>query len=148
MDIRQRTHSSDTEDLAFEYASVVQVRFARPTDQLEAIVAFYRDGLGLEQIGEFRDHDGYDGVMLGLPAKTYHLEFTQRAGGSPCPAPTADNLLVLYIPDGAQMLGLRERLARLGHAPVAPENPYWLQNSVTYEDPDGWRVVLCNAAGI
>ncbi|WP_425293855.1 hypothetical protein [Microvirga pakistanensis] len=29
-----------------------------------------------------------------------------------------------------------------------PENPYWLGQSVTFEDPDGWRVVLCQTPGI
>ncbi|ESU32015.1 hypothetical protein G3A_13635 [Bacillus sp. 17376] len=28
---------------------------------------FCRDGLGLEVVGGFEKHDGYDGVMLGLP---------------------------------------------------------------------------------
>jgi catechol 2,3-dioxygenase-like lactoylglutathione lyase family enzyme len=148
MGIWQRTHSSDTQDLAFEYAWVAQVRFARPTQQLDAVIAFYHDGLGLNKLGEFRDHDGYDGVMLGLPGKTYHLEFTRHAAGRPCRAPSADNLLVLYVPDEAQVRAMRERLEGSGHAPVEPENPYWKQNGVTYEDPDGWRVVLCHSPGI
>jgi len=25
------------------------------------------------------------------------------------------------------------------------ENPYWDVNGVTFEDPDGWRIVLQNA---
>jgi hypothetical protein len=43
-------------------AMVSAVRVARHTERLDEIVAFYRDGLGLEEIGGFRDHDGYDGV--------------------------------------------------------------------------------------
>ena len=31
---------------------VVQVRVARPTDRLDEVVRFYRDGLGLEPIGD------------------------------------------------------------------------------------------------
>ncbi len=143
-----QAHQSDSEDLRFEYAWVAQVRFARPTTRLDAVLAFYRDGLGLRKLGEFRDHDGYDGVMLGLPGKTYHLEFTQHASGAPCPPPSTDSLLVLYIPDRTQLLAIRERLEGLGHLPIAPENPYWLKDAVTYEDPDGWRVVLCNTGGI
>src|SRR6266850_4793940 len=88
--------------LAFGGASVVQVRVARPTRQLEKVVAFYRDGLGLREIDRFQGHNGYDGVMLGLPGRTYHLEFTQHAEDGPCPAPSDDNLLVLYIPDAAE----------------------------------------------
>lgn len=127
---------------------VAQVRIARPTDKLEALAAFYRDGLGLAELYRFTDHGGYDGVMFGLPGRAYHLEFTQRHAGSPCPAPSRDNLLVLYIPDARHLASLRDRMIRSGHEPVAPENPYWVDKGLTFEDPDGWRVVLCGARGI
>ena len=127
---------------------VAQVRIARPTDRLAEVVAFYRDGVGLPQLLAFENHAGYDGVMLGLPGKTYHLEFTQHAHGSPCPAPSKDNLLVLYFPDDADLARVERRLQAMGRAPVPPENPYWLGKSVTYEDPDGWRVVLVRGRGI
>jgi catechol 2,3-dioxygenase-like lactoylglutathione lyase family enzyme len=132
----------------FDGIAVAQVRIARPTDQLEEAVRFYREGLGLPELFRFADHDGYDGVMIGLPGRTYHLEFTHNRRGSPCPAPSRDNLLVLYIPDAKQLAFVRDRLERLGHRPVAPENPYWRGKSVTFEDPDGWRVVLCETSGI
>jgi catechol 2,3-dioxygenase-like lactoylglutathione lyase family enzyme len=127
---------------------VVQVRIARPTDKLEEVVAFYRDGLGLPMIGSFEGHAGYDGVMIGLPGRGYHLEFTRQEAGSPGTAPSRDNLLVLYIPDAEQVERLRARLERLGYPPVGPENPYWLDKSVTFEDPDGWRLVLSRTGGI
>lgn len=76
-----------------------QVRVARPTGRLEEVVAFYRDGLGLTVVGEFRGHAGYDGVMLGLPGLDYHLEFTRHEDGGPCPAPSRDNPLVFYFED-------------------------------------------------
>jgi catechol 2,3-dioxygenase-like lactoylglutathione lyase family enzyme len=126
----------------------VQVRIARPTDRLEEVVGFYRDALGLPQVGNFEGHDGYDGVMIGLPGRDYHLEFTRHAAGSPCPAPTRDNLLVLYIEDAAALGRTLDKLAALGHAPVEPENPYWAARGHTFEDPDGWRVVLMNTPGI
>lgn len=127
---------------------VVQVRIARPTDRLEAVVAFYRDGIGLPVIASFSGHAGYDGVMLGLPNAGYHLEFTRHAHGSPCPAPTADNLLVLYIPDPAAIAMIAARLAAMGYPAVPPENPYWQERGVTVADPDGWRVVLMNTRGL
>lgn len=127
---------------------VAQVRVARPTDKLEQVVNFYRDALGLIQIGSFEGHAGYDGVMLGLPGRGYHLEFTRHAEGSPCPAPSKDNLLVLYVEDARAVEKVVERLKAHGHAPVPPENPYWAERGVTFEDPDGWRVVLMNTRGI
>jgi catechol 2,3-dioxygenase-like lactoylglutathione lyase family enzyme len=47
-------------DLGFAH-----LRVARPTDDLAAVVRFYHDGLGLDVLFEFQDHDGFDGVMLG-----------------------------------------------------------------------------------
>ena len=127
---------------------VAQVRVARPTDKLKEVVRFYRDGIGLPSLGSFEGHAGYSGVMLGLPGRDYHLEFTQHDEDSPCPAPTKDNLLVLYIPDQEAVDRIVNRLAAMGHGRVPPENPYWEQKGVTIEDPDGWRVVLMNTGGI
>ncbi len=122
---------------------VVAVRVARPTDRLEAVVAFYRDGLGLPVIDSFEGHAGYSGVMLGLPGTSYHLEFTHHEAGSDCPAPSKDNLLVLYLSERTAIERLVDRLRTRGYPGVPPENPYWsLERSVTIEDPDGWRVVL------
>ena len=132
----------------FGDVAVAQVRIARPTDRLDSVVRFYRDGLGLPELYRFTDHDGYDGVMLGLPGRSYHLEFTHHRDGSPCPAPSLDNLLVLYIPESSDFERMRYRLTALGIEPIAPENPYWLDKSLTFEDPDGWRVVLCRTSGI
>jgi catechol 2,3-dioxygenase-like lactoylglutathione lyase family enzyme len=122
-------------------ADVTAVRFARPTDRLPDVLRFYEDGLGLERIDSFEDHAGYSGVMLGLPGEEVHLELTTHAEGSPCPAPTRDNLLVLYLTSRAAIAGVEERMRALGHEPVEAENPYW-NDDLTFEDPDGWRVVL------
>ena len=122
---------------------VRNVRFARPTDQLDEVVRFYREGLGLPELDRFAGHAGYRGVLLGLPGMQYHLEFTQHDQGSPGPAPSRDNLLVLYFDDLTHVEQVASRLATLGHLPVEAENPYWTENgAVTIEDPDHWRVVL------
>jgi ribosomal protein S18 acetylase RimI-like enzyme len=114
------------------------LRIARHTARLDELVAFYRDGLGLAEIGGFRDHDGYDGVFLELPGTAAHLELT--AGGEHgAPTPHPESLLVLYLGDEDAVKGL---LGRLGVQAVAPANPYWAEHGVTVEDPDGFRVVL------
>jgi catechol 2,3-dioxygenase-like lactoylglutathione lyase family enzyme len=122
------------------------LRVARPTDDLAAVVEFYRDGLGLEVLYEFRDHDGFDGVMLGGQGAAYHLEFTRKAGHRAGRAPTEDNLLVFYLPDGVDWRAAVTRLEEAGHQPVRAFNPYWDRQGRTFEDPDGYRVVLQNAA--
>ncbi len=126
----------------------VQLRIARPTNQLAEISKFYGEGLGLKRVGGFQNHDGYDGIMFGLPNVEYHLEFTQHIDGSPCPAPTKDNLLVFYIPHKAEIDLVKNRLNHMGYIEVVPENPYWLGKSITFEDPDGWRIVLMNTEGL
>jgi catechol 2,3-dioxygenase-like lactoylglutathione lyase family enzyme len=122
------------------------LRVARPTDELEGVVAFYRDGLGFTVLGEFRNHDGFDGVMLGHAGAGYHLEFTRKQGHKAGRAPTEDHLLVFYLPDGDQWRRAVDRLTGLGYHPVKAFNPYWDRKGVTFEDPDGYRVVLQNAA--
>ena len=132
-----------------EHLPVVQVRIARPTRRLRELVKFYCEGLGLEVINSFAGHAGYTGVMIGLPGRNYHLEFTEHEDSlSDYPPPSADNLLVFYIPERAAVESTAARLAAMGYAAVAPENPYWEGHGVTIEDPDGWRVVLMNTAGI
>ena len=126
----------------------VQFRIARPTDKLDEVVRFYRDGLGLEVIGSFENHARYSGVMLGMPGREYHLEFTTHTEASPALAPTKDNLLVFYIPEADAIRSLAERLNGMGYFEVEPENPYWKEKGKTFEDPDGWRVVLMNTSGI
>src|SRR4029450_414401 len=64
----------------------MQLRVARHTERLDAVVGFYRDGIGLPEIGGFRDHDGYDGVFLAVPGGGAHLEVTAGGGhGAPTP---------------------------------------------------------------
>ncbi|MGN7359535.1 VOC family protein [Paenibacillus sp. SAF-054] len=126
----------------------VQFRAARPTHQLERIREFYGKGLELPEIGSFQNHQGYDGVMFGMPDQAYHLEFTQHEHGAPVPPPSADNLLVFYIPDKNARDEIASRLHRMGYPAVPSENPYWDVNGITICDPDGWRIVLQNTAGI
>jgi catechol 2,3-dioxygenase-like lactoylglutathione lyase family enzyme len=121
-------------------------RVARPTDDLDAVLRFYRDGVGMEVIASFQDHAGFDGVMLGLPGADYHLEFTHHRGHLVGRAPTQDNLLIFYIPDAAAWHAAVERVRGHGYLPVPSYNPYWDERGATFEDPDGYRVVFQNAA--
>jgi catechol 2,3-dioxygenase-like lactoylglutathione lyase family enzyme len=121
------------------------LRVARPTDDLEPLLRFYRDGLGLEELYRFAGHDGFDGVMLGHPKAPWHLEFTRANGHAAGRAPTEDNLLVLYLPERAEWEEATRRMRAAGFDPVAALNPYWDQQGATFEDPDGYRVVLQNA---
>jgi len=125
--------------------ATTKLRVARPTDDLEAITRFYRDGLGLTELYRFQDHDGFDGVMLGAPGAPYHLEFTKAHGHSAGRAPTLDNLLVFYLPSESEWNEAVARMVNAGYEQVRSFNPFWDRLGVTFEDPDGYRVVLQHA---
>jgi len=99
---------------------------------------FYRDGLGLPQLGGFEGHDGYDGVFLDLPGTGAHLELT-AGGDQGAPEPHPESLLVLYL-GGEDVVAAAVERTRA--APIEPANPYWAANGVTIADPDGFRIVL------
>ena len=122
-------------------AGAAVLRFARPTDRLDEVITFYRDGLGLAELGRFEGHSGYDGVMLGLPGSDVHLEFTSHADGSACPAPSADNLLVLYV-ESEQAAELASGGSQTWGTRMSSPRTVWDGRSITIADPDGWRVVL------
>lgn len=121
----------------------IRVRMARQTDQLEALKRFYCDGLGLEVIGSFTGHAGYDGLIVGLPGKAYQLEFVHHHDGSPGQSPNKENLLVFYVEDRTAVQRTADKLTAMGYPAVPSENPWWDEhNAITIEDPDGYRVVL------
>ena len=125
---------------------LVHLRVARPSDDLGPLLRFYRDGLGLTVLAQFTDHDGFDGVMLGDEAGAFHLEFTRKPGHPAGRAPGPENLLVFYLPNADDWKAAVTRLQDTGYQPVEPFNPYWGRLGRTFEDPDGYRVVLQKAA--
>lgn len=118
------------------------LRVARPTDNIDALLPFYRDGLGLSVLGHFEDHAGFDGVMLGRPGAPYHFEFTHQRGHEVGRAPTQDNLVVLYLPERDDWEAAVSRMRRAGFEAVPSYNPYWDSMGATFEDADGYRVVI------
>lgn len=122
------------------------LRIARPTPSISAIFPFYVDGLGFEVISSFTGHEGFDGIMLGHPELPYHLEFTKQEGHNLGRCPTKDNLLVFYLPGRESWESAVARIEKAGFEAVKSWNPYWDQDGKgkTFEDPDGWRVVLWN----
>ena len=122
------------------------LRVARPTDNLQVIAKMYGQGLGLQVLAHFEDHAGFDGIMLGNAEMPYHFEFTHHRGHSVGKAPTQDNLLVFYIPDTDEWKDRSQQMLNAGFKQVPSYNPYWDTSGRTFEDVDGYRVVLQNAA--
>ena len=122
------------------------LRIARPTEDLERIAAMYAAGLGMRELGRFHDHGGFDGIMVGAPDGPYHLEFTREHGAPSPPRTTPEHLLVFYVADRAAWESRCAAMERSGFTPVASHNPYWESHGRTYEDPEGYRIVIQNAA--
>ena len=123
-----------------------KLRVARATDDIAALIPFYRDGLGFDVLHRFDSHENFDGIMFGNAAAPYHLEFTCAQGHVAGRAPTLDNLLVFYLPDRSEWLAAVCRMETAGFAAVPAFNSYWDRSGKTFEDADGYRVVLYNEA--
>jgi prolyl oligopeptidase len=121
------------------------MRVARPTDNLDEISKMYQLGLDLNVLGQFENHDGFDGMILGHSKYPYHLEFTHHRGTKVGGAPTSDNLLIFYVEDVSEWKKACGKMAYAGFMVVPSYNPYWDKAGKTFEDIDGYRVVLQNA---
>ena len=122
----------------------MKVRFARPTDNLERIARMYMEGWGLTMLAHFEDHDGFNGAVLGIEGHQWHLEFTQHPDIAAGRAPTEEHLLALYLPDADDWEARCTTMATAGFTQVRSNNAYWDVAGRTFEDADGYRVVLQN----
>ncbi|MCB9247664.1 MAG: VOC family protein [Ignavibacteriales bacterium] len=122
----------------------IKLRIARPTDNLETLSKMYEKGLGLEVLAKFENHENFDGIILGHPNIDYHIEFTHHKGTKVGKAPTMDNLLVFYFEDKIEWQAKCVQMSSAGFLVVKSYNPYWDRNGKTFEDIDGYRVVLQN----
>jgi catechol 2,3-dioxygenase-like lactoylglutathione lyase family enzyme len=118
----------------------MQIRIARPTRHLGRAAAFYRL-LGLPVITSFEDHDGYSGVVFGLPDASRQLELVRHR--DEIPAPTSEDQLALYLGSANAVARAAEHLRTAGFEPQAAANPYWQRNgAVCFVDPDGYWLIL------
>ena len=104
----------------------VHLRIARSSGDLVAAERFYVDGLGFEVLQ--RGHGTSTGernlLMVGLPSAAWHLELIHDTARAVDPARITC-------------------IERAGGKRVPAHNPWWDQIGVTIEDPDGYRLVLC-----
>lgn len=122
-----------------------QIRIARPTRELAATVSFYADAAGFPVLASFDDHDGYSGVIFGLPDAARQLELVFRDGVAPTPSP--EDQLVVYLGSAELVAETAGRIRAAGFEPGASPNPYWARTgAVCFVDPDGYWLVLAPAA--
>lgn len=121
----------------------MKFRIARHTNNLEPLINFYTNYLGLELLGEFKNHSSYDGIFLGKKDLDWHLEFTMSSE-KVNHIFDEDDLLVFYANDQEDFLKIIDRFKENNIQEVKPKNPYWEQNGKMYLDPDGYRIVISN----
>jgi len=124
----------------------VVMRVARACGDIETMQAQYAQGLGFEVLSAWRDHEGFDGAVLGHPHAPYHLEFIHDRHAPPPPPPHEEQLLAFYLADPAQWQRCCEAMAAAGFVAVRNGNPYWERNGRTFMDAEGGRVVLNRGA--
>lgn len=122
------------------------LRVARACAHLERIATQYREGLGLAELGRFADHQGFDGVILGISQGPWHLEFVHVQGETPPPPPHPEQALVLYLPEQQEWSDRVATMERAGFVPVPSANPYWDRVGRSYLDIEGGRVIVQQAA--
>lgn len=136
-DLQPGSRAADAGGLPVEW-----VQIERPTDRLEEMVRFYRDGLGMVEIAHDDGLAGSEDVMLGLPGRGCELIFTPKAPDVPGPAPGGGCRLFLRLSDAGAVDRAAGRLEELGYAPELPGDNGPAAGGVTVADPDGWRIVL------
>jgi hypothetical protein len=122
------------------------MRVARPVRKVARIVAFSVGILGLDHLGGFTGHDGYEGRSSAHPGQT---------GTSSSPATSvATRFRAQPKRTSWSSMSRRNRSGRLptgwpitGTGPLTQENPYWAgAGASVHRDPDGYLVVLCPLA--
>ncbi|MBF4691631.1 VOC family protein [Fusibacter ferrireducens] len=119
----------------------MNVRFARHAKALEPLLHFYCNLLGLKVISEFKDHNGYTGVILSCDHCNWEIEFTISSN---CPNHKADedDLIVFKYDDKVQYGLVLERLRKEKYLEFAPKNPFWEDNGKLFRDPEGYGIVI------
>lgn len=120
-------------------------RFARHTNNLEKIKSFYIDILGLELIGGFENHNGYDGIFIGKPNENWHLEFTKSKKIITFNF-NDDDILVFYPSSKLEFELIIKKLETHKIEFIEAKNPYWNDPEISggkmIHDPDGYKIVI------
>ena len=119
----------------------MKFRYARHTNNLDTLIDFYQNIIGLEKLGGFKDHNGYDGVFLGFPDQDWHMEFTYSADKANH-HPDRDDLIVFYLDSEEEIQAIIDRAKQADILPTTSQNPYWNENGIELTDPDRFGVIL------
>ncbi|MDP5001875.1 MAG: VOC family protein [Flavobacterium sp.] len=116
-------------------------RFARHTNDLEQIKSFYIDILGFELLGDFENHNDYDGIFIGKSNENWHLEFTKSEEVVHFDF-NEDDILVFYPNNKIEFDFIMNKIQSKKIEFVEAKNPYWNENGKMILDPDGYRIII------
>jgi len=111
---------------------------------MNRIERFYTEVLGLDKLGSFEKHDGYDGIFLGKEGFGWHLEFTTSMV-EPDHYFDEDDILIFYPPSRDSFNVLLQNIHRHQVEILTAKNPYWNANGVLISDPDGCHVIISDS---
>ena len=118
-------------------------RIARHTNNLKPIIDFYIQVLGLTILGNFENHDNYDGVFLGKEGLDWHLEFTTSTEKAKHQS-DEDDMLIFYPNTQQEYNAIITNIKQNNIAILKAKNPYWNKYGVMIKDPDGYNMVISN----
>ena len=121
----------------------MKFRLARHTNRLKQLVDFYVNIIGLDFLGEFKNHSGYDGVFIGKKNLGWYLEFTQTSELVDHKF-DEDDILVFYPETQFEYNSILDKITNNKVIISIAKNPYWQVNGITINDPDGHSVVITN----
>ena len=119
----------------------MEFRYARHTHKIESLIYFYTSVLNFEILGKFENHDGYDGVFLGIKGENWHLEFTQNEE-KPQSRFDDDDALVFYPKTQESYDKILDNLKKFEVPLLEPKNPYWRDKGVCFEDCDHYKIII------
>jgi len=119
----------------------MEFRNARHTDNLKLIEEFYTKIIGLEVLFSFENHNNYSGVFIGKQDHDWHLEFTSSKDKAEHKFDLED-ILVFYPKERDEYDKIVERIEVNSIKKIKSRNPYWNDNGIMIQDPDGFGVIV------
>ena len=117
------------------------LRVARHTNNLKVIENFYVNILGFERLGDFQNHNNYNGVFIGKAELDWHFEFTQSLTKANHVF-DEDDIIVFYPKTILEYDTLIKKVEENNISFIPAVNPYWNENGKMFQDPDGYRILI------
>jgi len=121
----------------------MEFRNARHTDNLKLIIEFYTNIIGLKVLFSFENHNNYNGVFIGKQGHNWHLEFTASNIKAEHKFDIED-VLVFYPTERDEYDKIVEQIEINNIEILKSRNPFWNDNGIMIQDPDGFGVIVSN----